>query len=60
MKCTDFNQYSFKVLNIVFRQNQAPTYPFVFDSALFELTSSGVIADELLVNDLTLEKLQHK
>jgi len=58
MKCTDFNQFS--LLNFVFRQNQAPAYPFVFDSALIELTSSGVIANELLVNDLTLEKLQHK
>ena len=58
MKCTGFNQFS--LLNVVFRQNQAPGYQFVFDSSLIELTSSGVIADELLVNDLTLEKLQHK
>ena len=50
----------FIALNFIFRQNPSPAYPFVFDSALTELTSSGVIVDELLVNDLTLEKLQHK
>ena len=58
MKCTCFKHFS--LLNVVFRQSPAPAYQFVFDSALIELTSSGVIADELLVNDLTLEKLQHK
>lgn len=42
------------------RQNQTPALAFIFDVSLLELTSTGVTGDELVVNDLTMEKLQHK
>ena len=47
-------------LLFVCRQKPMPVYPFMFDSSLVEMTTSGVIQNELVVNDLTLEKLQHK
>lgn len=42
------------------RQDPSPVIPFLFDPNVLELTSSGVTAEELVVNDLTYEKLQHK
>lgn len=42
------------------RQHQSPVLSFIFDESLLELTSTGLTADELVVNDLTMEKLQHK
>ena len=42
------------------RQDPSPVIPFLFDPNVLELTSTGVTADELVVNDLTYEKLQHK
>ena len=42
------------------RQKQSPNLPFIFDTSLIDLTSTGVTADELIVNDLTMEQLQHK
>ncbi|RMX49307.1 hypothetical protein pdam_00011245 [Pocillopora damicornis] len=43
-----------------FRQDPSPVIPFLFDPNVLELTSTGVTAEELVVNDLTYEKLQHK
>lgn len=42
------------------RQNQKPALAFIFDPSLLQLTSTGVTADKLVVNDLTMEKLQHR
>ncbi|XP_015750488.1 PREDICTED: uncharacterized protein LOC107330380, partial [Acropora digitifera] len=41
-------------------QNSLPALPFIFEGSLLELTSTDLSADEIVVNDLTMEKLQHK
>ncbi|XP_073239264.1 tyrosine-protein kinase Fer-like isoform X2 [Porites lutea] len=42
------------------RQNQKPALAFIFDPSLLQLTSTGVTADELVLNDLTMEKLEYR
>ena len=42
------------------RQNQKPALAFIFDASLLQLTSTGVKADELVLNDLTMEKLEYR
>ncbi|CAH3034749.1 unnamed protein product [Porites lobata] len=42
------------------RQNQKPALAFIFDPTLLQLTSTGVTADELVLNDLTMEKLEYR